>query len=47
MEVDGLLALGCELGQGRFFAAPGTAEDLEAMLRFRPGGAGGSSELAG
>ena len=33
VEVDGLLALGCELGQGRHFQPAQPGDDLEAVLR--------------
>ena len=35
-ELDGLLALGCELGQGRHFGAAVTAEELEISLSLVP-----------
>jgi len=47
-ELDGLLKLGCELGQGRHFGAAQPAHELEAALHLVPSHAGGgSSELAG
>jgi EAL domain-containing protein (putative c-di-GMP-specific phosphodiesterase class I) len=48
-EIDGLLALGCELGQGQFFEPAQRAEDLEVALRLLPNGPPNrtSSELAG
>jgi EAL domain-containing protein (putative c-di-GMP-specific phosphodiesterase class I) len=47
-ELEGLLLLGCELGQGRHFGAAQPAEELEQALHLVPPHApGGSSELAG
>jgi EAL domain-containing protein (putative c-di-GMP-specific phosphodiesterase class I) len=47
-ELDGLLALGCELGQGTHFGPAQSAEELEAALHLVPSQAApGSSELAG
>jgi diguanylate cyclase (GGDEF)-like protein/PAS domain S-box-containing protein len=47
-ELEGLLALGCELGQGKHFGVAQSAEELEAALDLVPASAGsGSSELAG
>jgi EAL domain-containing protein (putative c-di-GMP-specific phosphodiesterase class I) len=49
VEIDGLLSLGCELGQGMFFEPAQSAEDLEVALRLLPNGPPNrtSSELAG
>jgi diguanylate cyclase (GGDEF)-like protein/PAS domain S-box-containing protein len=47
-ELEGLLTLGCELGQGRHFGAAQPAADLEAALHLVPHLPGAaSSELAG
>jgi diguanylate cyclase (GGDEF)-like protein/PAS domain S-box-containing protein len=47
-ELDGLLALGCELGQGLLFGGAVAAAELEQRLDLVPHGAAGSgSELAG
>ena len=47
-ELDGLLALGCELGQGRHFGLARPAAELEAALSLLPGAPPAtSSELAG
>ncbi|MFL6205466.1 MAG: putative bifunctional diguanylate cyclase/phosphodiesterase, partial [Acidimicrobiales bacterium] len=47
-ELEGLLLLGCELGQGRHFAAALPPAELEAALELVPQGPGASSsELAG
>ncbi len=35
-ELDGLLALGCELGQGRYFGPAVPAEELEVALSLVP-----------
>jgi EAL domain-containing protein (putative c-di-GMP-specific phosphodiesterase class I) len=45
VELDGLLALGCELGQGRHFGLAASAEELERSLKLVPPDSG--SELAG
>ena len=36
IELDGLLALGCELGQGRYFGPAVPAEELEVALSLVP-----------
>ena len=46
-ELDGLLALGCELGQGRLFGAAVPALELEQRLRLLAPGPASGSELAG
>jgi diguanylate cyclase (GGDEF)-like protein/PAS domain S-box-containing protein len=46
IELDGLLLLGCELGQGRHFGAPVSAHELEETLTLVPPPTG-TSELAG